>query len=205
MRESEIEIEARLAPTVEAVREVIAARDARHLGVLLVGPPGVGSAMVARRVADAYPTAPDGDLLDRVRAAQFRAYATAGMLDYKAPKAPERPFRAPHHTVSEAGLCGVTGPYAHYTGEVALAAGGVLMLDELPEFRRAAIERLAQRVGPMDHYERPFLIASALPCSCGFAGIRACSCSTSARASYEQRVTAYASVLRLTRIEVRHA
>lgn len=198
---SDSEIPEKLAPTVAAVREALAARKA---GVLLVGPRGLGATLVARHVAETMPIdgAPLGHALastEALRAAQFRAYATAGLLDYRAPRAPERPFRAPHHTVSDAGLCGVAGPYRAYSGEVALAIGGVLLLDELPEFRRAAIEALRERVGSMDTTWRPFIVATALPCPCGhFARVGStCSCAPSSVMRYTERTMAAASLLKL--------
>lgn len=195
------EIPESLVPTVTAIRDVIAAR---RQGVLLVGPPGLGFTMAARHVADTLPE-PEGAVLDRIRAAQFRAYATAGLLDWRAPRAPERPFRAPHHTVSDAALVGVTGTYRAYSGEVALAMGGVLMLDELADFRRSAIEALRERVGSMGLYERPFLIATATPCPCGFfkSKTKVCACSSGGVLRHNERVMGYASLLRLTVFEVR--
>ena len=177
------------------------ARGAR--GVLLVGPPGIGLVSLARRAVEILPT-PDATHLERIRHVQFRAYATAGLIDYREPRAPERPFRAPHHTVSEAALVGAPGPYRTFTGEVALAVGGALLLDSLTDFPRRAIEALAGRLNAMDAAERPFIVATALPCPCGFLrhSERVCACGHDAIARWAERTGSWRDALRLTRIEV---
>lgn len=185
-----------------AAAEIRRVVEAGEQGVLLVGPPGVGKTALARRVLEMLP---DVVVIDRVRNYQFRAYATAGLTTYDKPLPPERPFRAPHHTVSDAGLTGVVGQnfYQTFTGEVALAHGGVLMLDELVEFRRPAIERLAERLRLADIAGRPFLVATANPCPCGAAGFWSltCKCSSEAVSSYESRLNQYAKLLKIrTRI-----
>ena len=105
----------------------------------------------------------------------------------------ERPFRAPHHTVSETALVG--SRVTHHLGEVGLANLGVLFLDEVPEFKRAALETLLQVVedGFVPSHQSPtatipHLVASMLPCACGRPGDR-CTCSTENSLRYLNRLT----------------
>jgi len=128
--------------------------------LLLCGPPGIGKTMIARRINTIRPPITSGE-----QEALAVIYARANL----APKDEEdwvpkdRPFRAPHHTVSRAALLGTkTRP-----GELALANFGVLFLDELPEFQRGAIDALGHEL--KDH--EVMIVASSNPCPCGWHGM----------------------------------
>ncbi len=172
------------------------------LNVLLVGPPGCGKAMLGRRLAGILPAMTFDEACDITR-----TYSVAGMLNPDAPLVGVRPFRAPHHTVSTAGMIG-GGPQQR-PGEVALAHEGVLFLDELPEFRREVIEALSRAVkhgsvtvgggaDPVVYSARPLIVAAAHLCPCGFYGTgRPCRCAIAAIKRYQGRLREYADLLRL--------
>jgi magnesium chelatase family protein len=118
-----------------------------------------------------------------------------------------RPFRAPHFTVSDAGLVGSGNPAR--PGEVSLAHYGVLFLDELDEFRRTAIEALAcavkdesVNVRGVRMPARPYLVAAANPCPCGHAGTDRCHCGDERKAAYRKRLNAYREALNLVEVEI---
>ena len=148
--------------------------------VLLVGPPGCGKTMLARRLPSILPTMSDTEALEVTK-----IYSVAGLLEHENGLVRARPFRSPHHTISQIALCG--GGTIPRPGEISLAQNGVLFLDELPEFSRSAIEvmrqpleegtiAIARAAGSFIFPARFALVASMNPCPCGFRGTRSREC-----------------------------
>jgi magnesium chelatase family protein len=148
--------------------------------VVLVGPPGCGKTMLARRVPSILPAMTTAEALDVTK-----VYSVAGLLGPRPRVVAARPFRAPHHTASRVSLVG--GGSVPRPGEISLAQHGVLYLDELGEFPRSTLEVLrqpleegtvtiARAAGTMTFPARFTLVASMNPCPCGFRGDRASDC-----------------------------
>jgi magnesium chelatase family protein len=162
--------------------------------LLFVGPPGSGKTMLAQRLSGILPPLSFDEALETTM-----VYSTAGLLGGSA-LVGARPFRAPHHTVSSAGLVG-GGPTVR-PGEISLAHNGVLFLDELLEFPRSVLEMLRQpleeravtivRVRRGVRYPADFMLIAALnPCPCGHLGstIRTCVCTGTMVAAYRSRLS----------------
>lgn len=164
--------------------------------VMMVGPPGSGKTMLARRFPTILPEMSFEEALETTR-----VYSVSGMMKGQAAMVRERPFRAPHHTISEVGMVG-GGSGLPRPGEVSLAHNGVLFLDELPEFRRSVLEVLRQPLEDgtvsisralvtVDYPANIALVASMNPCPCGYLGDprHSCRCAPHDVQRYRARIS----------------
>jgi len=178
----------------EHVKRALEVAAAGQHNVLMVGPPGAGKSMLARRLPTILPPLARSEAIDVTR-----IHSVAGRLRTGSGLMTARPFRAPHHTISEAGLVG--GGTLPRPGEASLAHAGVLFLDELPEFRRSALEALRQPVEDgIIHIGRArggatfpasfMLVAAMNPCPCGHHGTAgSCICHAAQVVRYRGRVS----------------
>ena len=163
--------------------------------VLLIGPPGSGKSMLSKRIPSILP-----DMTWEESLEVSKVYSVMGMLDKDRPMITRRPFRSPHHTVSNAGLAG--GGSNPRPGEISLAHKGVLFLDEMPEFRKDTLDLMRQpledaqvtisRVSGAVTYPAEFMMVCAMnPCKCGWYGDPSgrCRCSDTAVENYRSRIS----------------
>ena len=179
----------------EHVKRALEVAAAGSHNVLLVGPPGSGKSMLSKRLPSILP---DMTWAESLEVSQI--YSVMGMLTSEEPLIRQRPFRSPHHTISNAGLAG--GGTNPKPGEISLAHKGVLFLDELPEMRKDTLDMMRQpledarvtisRVSGSVTYPAEFMLVCAMnPCKCGWYGDPSgrCTCSESAVHNYRNRLS----------------
>ena len=178
----------------QAKRAIEIAAAGSH-NLLMVGPPGSGKSMLAKRVPTILPPMNFEEALETTK-----IYSITGLLKKEDSLLTTRPFRSPHHTISDAGLIGGGNP--PQPGEVTLAHNGVLFLDELPEFKRSVLEVMRQPLedgvvtisragGTITYPARFMLIAAMNPCPCGYLTdpYHQCTCTVGQIQRYQQKVS----------------
>ena len=177
-----------------AVKRALEVAAAGGHNILMVGPPGAGKSMLAKRIVGILPDMSRAEMLQTTE-----IHSVAGLTSSAHPVVDERPFRSPHHTISAAAM---SGGAQLQPGEMSLAHNGILFLDELPEFHRDVREALRQpledgcvtvaRVAGSATYPSRFMLVCAMnPCRCGWYGhpTRRCTCSPAGLKKYRARVS----------------
>ena len=179
----------------ENVKRALEVAAAGSHNVLLIGPPGSGKSMLSKRLPSILPDMTWDESME-----VSKIYSVMGLLNAKEPLVMRRPFRSPHHTISNAGLAG--GGSNPRPGEISMAHQGVLFLDELPEFKKDTLDMMRQpmedakvtisRVSGAVTYPAEFMLVCAMnPCKCGWYGDASgrCRCSQAAVDAYRGRIS----------------